>query len=765
MMAQSTAESSSTHNEPIRLSSQFIRTATSEITPHWGPLGWVTYKRTYARFLDDQKRTETWAETVKRTIEGNINLDPRLHPADGSQPDFSVILEDSQEAEQLFRLIYGLAATPSGRNLWVSGTQYQREHGDALNNCWFIAIRPQAYGDSEIVPSYLTRDQKAVSMPYSFMFDELMKGGGVGFSVTHNNIEQIPSVQRTVPLTIIIDKSNGSYDECIQQGAKDRDQWISEHGDPANDSSVYFYDLDDSREGWVYALAAVIDSHFADFNSSTSSVILDMTHIRPRGARIHGFGGTASGAGPLIEMLLDVNTVLNDAVGRHLTEVDATDISNLIGKAVVAGNVRRSAELALGDWDNDGFRTMKQDQKKLMHHRWASNNSVVVSGKPEQYEAVAKDVVVHGEPGIVDLNLSRSYGRLIDGPKNADPRAEGTNPCGEITLENGEPCNLFEVFPGVAEEQGWKMEDVFRLAVRFAKRVTFGHYDWQVSRDTIRRNRRIGISMSGIQDWILQHFGHRAVIGYHTETESDGSVRRVPDYDPQAIATLEGFYRDVVNADLDYSKELGCSPSIKHTTVKPSGTVAKLAGVSEGMHFHYAGYLIQRIRFQDTDPLLPALRACGYHIEPDVYSKHTMCVEFPIKAQNADSPNFASAGTVSAEEQLATQSFLQTYWSDNAVSCTVTFQKSEADQLPQILSNYAGKIKSTSMLMYYGSGLTQAPKEPISKEEYEKRAAQIHGNPQEAFNRLNNLDDAKKAEKDLTLVDQTDCATGACPVR
>ncbi|MBQ9680762.1 MAG: hypothetical protein IJV49_00190, partial [Aeriscardovia sp.] len=169
----------------ITLSDDFIARQTALLTPHWGPLGWVTYKRTYARFLEDQERTEEWAETVKRVVEGNINLDPRLHRADGSQPDSETVAALRAEAEDLFRLVYGLAATPSGRNLWVSGTPYQRAHGDALNNCWFIAIRPQPYGNSEIVPTYLKQSTMAASMPWAFMFDELMKGGGVGFSVTH----------------------------------------------------------------------------------------------------------------------------------------------------------------------------------------------------------------------------------------------------------------------------------------------------------------------------------------------------------------------------------------------------------------------------------------------------------------------------------------------------------------------------------------------------------------------------------------------------
>ena len=738
----------------ITLSDGFIAHQTATLSPHWGPLGWVTYKRTYARWLEDQERTEEWAETVKRVVEGNINLDPRLH----DQPDASVVEELTEEAENLYRLIYGLAATPSGRNLWVSGTPYQRAHGDALNNCWFIAIRPQSYGESAIVPSYLQPDEPAASMPWAFMFDELMKGGGVGFSVTHGNVTQMPQVARGIELVCLVDSANSSAEETRRAGALDRAQWVENNGEPEKQDGCWYYRVADSREGWVRALAGLIDSHFDYFPNGIRRVVIDVSDVRPRGARIHGFGGTASGPAPLVEMLRDVNRILDQKAGSRLSSVDCTDIGNLIGKAVVAGNVRRSAELALGDWDDDGFRTMKQDQEQLAHHRWASNNSVVVDGRPEQYEEVAHEVIVNGEPGIVDLELSRHYGRLADGYReDADPRAEGTNPCGEITLENGEPCNLFEIFPSIAQEQGWDLNQVLGLAVRYAKRVTFGSYDWEVTRKVVSRNRRIGVSLSGIQDWFLSRFNRRAITGWKQEK----GVRR-PIYDQQIARALDRLYQAVVEADNEYSAELGCQPSLKHTTVKPSGTVAKLAGVSEGMHFQWAGHYIQRIRFQDDDPLLKALNACGYHIEPDVYTDHTMVVEFPVEAMGWDSPRFASAGTVTAEEQLATQAFLQEHWSDNAVSCTVTFQKSEEEQLPTILAAYAGRIKSTSLLGYVDGGYSQMPKETISIERYREMETALHGDPRLLFAQLH---DKEKKEEDLTLVGLADCASGACPVR
>ena len=652
-----------------------------------------------------------------------------------------------------------MSATPSGRNLWISGTDYQKRTGDSLNNCWFIAIRPQEYGDSHIVPTYIDKREKAVSMPFSFLFDQLMKGGGVGFSVVNSNIKQIPKVDNKIDLTVVINKSSKSHDASIKVGAVDKDEW--EKQNPDHDDIIY-YRLPDTREGWVLANARLIDMHFNNTNpDQKTKLVLDISDIRPYGAKIHGFGGTASGPMPLVEMFIDINNVINARVGKNLTAVDATDICNLIGKTVVAGNVRRSAELALGSNDDQDFIKMKQDKEKLYHHRWASNNSVAINSKFNNYGPIADGILHNGEPGIVNLDLSRNYGRIVDGYQpGIDDDVEGTNPCGEISLANGEPCNLFEVFPYTAEKQGWNLKEAFTLATRFAKRVTFSHYDWEVSRKIIQKNRRIGVSMSGIQDWLLNDLGHRVVTGFEDAVdEQSGEKIKNPIYDPKGIEMVDSLYKAVITADKAYSEELGVNPSIKHTTVKPSGTVAKLAGVSEGMHFHYAGYLIQRIRFQASDPLLPALKECGYHTEPDIYTKNTICVEFPLRAAHADSKNFASAGTVSIEEQFATQAFLQTYWSDNAVSCTITFQSDENDEIAPLLRQYRHTIKSTSLLPYYGGSLKQAPKEPINKKTYEERAALITDDVEEVFTKQN--DD----QKGLELVGQTDCEGGACPIK
>lgn len=739
----------------IKLSDAYIQKIKSDVQPHWGELGWVTYKRTYARWIEPFGRYEEWDETVKRVVEGNINLDPRLHTDHVSE---ATVRELGKEAERLFKLIYSLASTPSGRNLWISGTDYQQRVGDALNNCWFIAIRPQVYGDSHIVPFYLEKEQPAVSMPFSFLFDELMKGGGVGFSVSKANIRQIPPVTRHVKLDILISKENGDYAAALEAGAEDADTWYQDH----DRTSCLRYRTPDTREGWVESNALLIDAHFSSMIDHASHVVIDVSSIREKGKKIKGFGGVAAGPVPFIEMLGAVNRVLNQANGKSLTSVDCTDICNLIGKNVVAGNVRRSAEIALGDPDDQAFVTMKQDQEQLMDHRWASNNSVLVTPDYNHYDAVAEAIVKNGEPGIVNLDNIRNYGRFADGRQpGIDADAEGTNPCGEISLGNGEPCNLFEVFPGIAEKMGWSMEKVFSLAVRYTKRVTFSHYDWQCSRTIIEKNRRIGISMSGIQDWVLERFGERLVSGFvDAQDPESGTWYQKPVFNEQAAQCVDAFYQMVVKADQRYSQTLGCSPSIKHTTVKPSGTVSKLVGISEGMHFSFDKYLIQRIRFQDSDPLLPVLQKAGYTIEKDVYSENTMVVEFPAKAGSADLKGFVSANDVSIGEQFATQLFLQTYWADNSVSCTITFHKEEASKIAGLLQQYRRRCKSTSLLPYSGHGFAQAPKEPISKAVYLERKAKIRADVAELYQALH-----LKEQKDLEIVGQSDCIGGACPVK
>ena len=116
-------------------------------TPPWGPVGYITYKRTYARYLDGKGRSEEWWETVRRCCNGLIEIGGAFTP---------------EEIEDLYDKVYHLKCSFSGRALWQLGTKtVQRIGGDSLQNCWHVAV------DHPIDP-------------FCFTFTELMLGGGVG---------------------------------------------------------------------------------------------------------------------------------------------------------------------------------------------------------------------------------------------------------------------------------------------------------------------------------------------------------------------------------------------------------------------------------------------------------------------------------------------------------------------------------------------------------------------------------------------------------
>ena len=124
--------------------------------------------------------------------------------------------------------------------------------------------------------------------------------------------------------------------------------------------------IDDSREGWVDSVHMLLDGFF----SGAKVPKFDYSSIRPLGAEIKGFGGTSSGPAPLIELYKSLKELYSPKAGEPISSVDIVDTENLIGRCVVAGNVRRSAALAMGRYDDTKYLEMKNDQEKLYHHRW-----------------------------------------------------------------------------------------------------------------------------------------------------------------------------------------------------------------------------------------------------------------------------------------------------------------------------------------------------------------------------------------------------------
>ncbi|MGV9172891.1 MAG: ribonucleoside-triphosphate reductase, adenosylcobalamin-dependent [Promethearchaeia archaeon] len=454
---------------------------------------------------------------------------------------------------------------------------------------------------------------------------------------------------------------------------------------------TFKFQIPDSREGWVEALKLMLEAYFLGKQVPE----YDYSLIRPAGEPIRGFGGIASGPDPLEEMLNDVQALLEKRVGEPIKSVDILDIMNHIGKCVVAGNVRRSAEIALGEPTDMDFVLCKQDKEKLYSHRWASNNSVFAM-KGLDYSFIAKQIAVNGEPGVFWLENARAYSRMKDDPDYKDKKAAGVNPCGEQTLESFELCCLVETFPS-RHNSYEEFEETLKYAYLYAKSVTLMNTHWPETNAVMLKNRRMGVSQTGIIEAFVKH-GRRTMLEW-----SDKGY----DY----LRKLDEKYSDWL-----------CIPrSVKITTVKPSGTVSLLPGVTSGIHYPHSEYYIRRIRISKNSDLIEKIRAAGYKVEDDKYSKSSYVVEFPIHEENFD----RSKDDVSIWEQAENAADYQKYWSDNQVSITVTFTEDEADQIEHVLECFEDKLKAVSFLPIKEHGYEQAPYEKITKEEFEEMSANL----------------------------------------
>jgi len=633
-----------THIRKFKLSDTFIDQYSDRQVP-WGPLGYVTFKRTYARrlneFSPEAEGTEEWFQTCRRVIEGMFDMQ--------KQHVYRLGLEWNDQkaqrtAKDAYDRLFTLKWTPPGRGLWMMGTEFIHKRTAAgLFNCAFRSTKElPTHG------GYL----------FSWMMDALMLGIGVGFDTL------------------------GARTVTIKQPVYTED----------------IHTIADSREGWVNSVNTLLNGFF--FGDEVPK--FDYSAIRGPGTEIKGFGGTASGPGPLIELHDHLKGLYTGRIGSPITSVDIVDTENLIGRCVVAGNVRRSAALALGQYDDMDYLTMKNDQEKLGHHRWGSNNSFhAVVGM--DYTWHAEQSQLNGEPGYIWLDNARTRGRFADPPRDDDKNVMGFNPCVEQQLEDAELCCLVETFPAKHETY----EDylaTLKIAYLYGKTVTLANTHWAETNAKMLKNRRIGLSQSGVVQ-AFNKFGRRQILKW-----------------------CDDAYAHVKELDDEYSNWLCIPKSVRMTSIKPSGTVSLLNGSTPGIHYPEDEYYIRRIRFATDSQLLPALDEAGYKIEPDHYSPNTMCVEFPVHEEHF----IKGKREVTMWEQLEIAAQYQHYWADNSVSVTVTFKAEEAEDLKTALEMYESRLKAVSFLRYQETGYVQAPYEPITKEQYEEMSANI--TPVQRFN-------------------------------
>jgi adenosylcobalamin-dependent ribonucleoside-triphosphate reductase len=634
----------------FQLDPLFIEKFKNEI-PQFGfsGLGKMVYMRTYSRIKDDGTK-ESWFETIQRVVNGCYSLQKEHINENNLGWDEKVGQASAQEMyERMFRMKF----LPAGRSLWAMGTDIinKRKLFEALNNCAFRS----------------TQDiDKDATVPFCFVMDLSMLGAGVSVDTLGAGKVEIISPQLEKEET---------------------------------------FTIEDTREAWVESLRRLIRSYTVKGNGIQR---FDYSKIRPAGVAIKTFGGVSSGPEPLKLMLETIRTVLDKNVGHPITTTTIADICNLIGQAVVAGNVRRTALAIMGD-ESPEFLNLKNYEKNphRMSYGWTSNNSLSAD-IGMNYQDPAKSSKMNGEPGYVWLENCKAYSRMNNKPDYKDKRSQGLNPCFEQILESGEMCNLVEAFPTNCTDKADFLRTL-KFAFLYAKTVTLGKTHWADTNRVMLRNRRIGCSISGIAQF-LGKFDYEHKKG----TAPYSGLETLRQWCEEGYKTLE-YYDDV------YSEWLAIPKSIKKTCIKPSGSISLLAGATPGMHYPESKYYIRRMRLSKNSDMLQSIIDAGYKVEPALSDpEHTLCVEIPVYVGEC-----RTVSDVSMWEQLCLASFLQKHWSENSVSCTITFDPKEGEQIEYALNYFQYQLKSVSFLPKNQVVYQQAPYEPISKEQYESMSINI----------------------------------------
>jgi len=327
---------------------------------------------------------------------------------------------------------------------------------------------------------------------------------------------------------------------------------------------------------------------------------------------------------------------------------------------------------------------------KLLIEKGLTYNHKIISIKRIGYDDVYNGTVDEFHNFGVVINEKET--------KSGRPRMEiaFTVNCGEQTLESFELCCLVETFPS-RHESYEEFEETLKYAYLYSKSVTLVNTHWKETNAVMLKNRRMGISQTGIIEAFVKH-GRRMVLEW-----------------------CDKAYKYLRDLDEQYSDWLCIPKSIKITTVKPSGTVSLLPGVPPGIHYPHSEYYIRRIRLSKNSDLIEHIKNAGYKIEDDSYSPNTVVAEFPIHEKYFN----RSKNEVSIWEQAANAIDYQRLWSDNQVSITITFKSEEADQIKHVLQFCEDKLKSASFLPIKEHGYKQAPYEEITKEQYEEMITNV----------------------------------------
>ena len=547
-------------------------------------------------------------------------------------------IPDEKLVAELKNGVFERNVMPSMRSVMTSGVALERDNV-AGYNCAFLPVdSPRSFDETMYI---------------------LMCGTGVGFSVEYKYINKLPAVPESL------------------------------------EKSTTVITVEDSKQGWAKAYRELLALLW-----SGQIPAIDVSKVRPAGARLKTMGGRSSGPQPLINLFDFTIAKFKSATGRNLKPIECHDIMCKIGEVVVVGGVRRSAMISLSNINDIEMAQAKSGNWwEANTQRALSNNSVAYSRKPDMEQFIAEWKSLYdsksGERGIYNVAAAQAqaakYGRR-------DPDIHyGTNPCSEIILRPYQFCNLSEV---VLRENDTKKDierkvELATILGTWQSTLTDFKYLRKIWKDNTEEERLLGVSLTG-------QFGHKFMSG------------------KEDLVSLEAFLmtlRESARAkNKDEAGKIGIPESAAITCVKPSGTVSQLVGVSSGMHAWHSPYYIRTVRGAKGDPISTFLKEVGIPVEDDVMKPNdTYVFSFPIKA-----PEGAIVrNDLTAIEHLNIWLVYQRAWCEHKPSITVSVKEDEWMEVGAWVYKHFDEVSGISFLPHSDHSYKQAPYQEVTKEEYD----------------------------------------------
>ena len=564
--------------------------------------------------------------------------------------------------------ILEMKAMPSMRLLAMAGPAARRNN-IAIYNCSYMPV--------DSIDSFV--EALVISM----------SGCGVGYSVEKAYVENFPRVHRQIegPVPTLV--------------------------------------VEDSAEGWANALRTGLQTWFDGHDMK-----FDYSQIRQAGAPLRIKGGRASGPEPLRKMLDFARNRILAQQGGFLRTIDAHDIMCEVGNAAVSGGVRRTAMIALFDYDDMEMRRCKSgDFERENSQRWNANNSVVwPDRKLTQLEIFNIIADMHtsgrGEPGI--FNRRAATNTVPERRKKVD---FGTNPCGEIVLRPYELCNL-SIAVARSEDTYETLKDKVELAT------------------IIGTIQSMATNFPGLRDIWKKNCEEERLLGVDINGQLDSPVAQ----NEMIQELLKEF---AIETNKKYAKLLGINQASSVTTVKPSGNSSQLLDCSAGIHSRWSPYYVRNIRVGAHSPIFKVLKDAEVPMSPEngqsVDDATTWVIHFPVKAPKNAITRGSRTALVQCEYWLQTK----LNWTEHNPSVTITYKPDEIIDIIKWVWEHQDVIGGMTFLPSYDALFNQMPYEEIDEDHYNQLVAKFP-----------NIDFAKLyyyEEKDLTTAAQElACLAGVC---